>query len=236
MFPCNVSLWCCMHGFCSWRWQKPDKFSVTDPWKSMCVIPVHAAAKCSHTWKQVITSQVVNVRHLQAEWLLVGFHVSWCLLTVNRIIPHSESLKMTRSWEKQRSVGPETYALVKFMCVVRNVRVRLESVASANVLQLLRDFGWCSVQLLCHTFLLVRVHAVKLLTQISINHILEKMTEFVFVILKYFLINRFRSWNYIIKIRRMCKNNPNLDWEVVGSKAEMVSATKRRKLWAHMHL
>lgn len=62
-------------------------------------------------------------RETQAEWLLVGFHVSWCLLTVNHIIPHSESLKMTRSWEKQRSVGPETYALVKFMCVVRNVRV-----------------------------------------------------------------------------------------------------------------
>lgn len=53
----------------------------------------------------------------------------------------------------------------------------LECVASADVLQFLRDLGWCSVQLFCHTFLLVRVHAVKLLTQISIYHILERKTE-----------------------------------------------------------
>lgn len=131
--------------------------------------------------------------HLKAGTCVTGgqretltSRVASCRFPCNHIIPHSESLKMTRSWEKQRSVGPETYALVKFMCVVRNVRVWLESVASANILQLLRDFGWCSVQLLCHTFLLVRVHAVKLLAQISINHILEKITEFVFVILKSF--------------------------------------------------
>lgn len=50
----------------------------------------------------------------------------------------------------------------------------LEGVASANVLQFLGDLRRCSVQLLCHTFLLVRVHAVKLLAQITIDHILER--------------------------------------------------------------
>lgn len=54
---------------------------------------------------------------------------------------------------------------------------RLEGVASTNVLQFLRDLRWRSIQLLCHTFLLVRVHAVELLTQISINHILQSKTE-----------------------------------------------------------
>lgn len=163
-----------------------------------------------------------------------------CKLVSAHSKPHNTSFWITKDDSqlgKATICGSWNVSIGKIhVCCAKCPCVRLESVASANVLQLLRDFGWCSVQLLCHTFLLVRVHAVKLLAQISINHILEKMTEFVFVILKYFLINRFRSWNYIIKIRRMCKNNPNLDWEVVGSKAEMVSATKRRKLWAHMHL
>lgn len=55
--------------------------------------------------------------------------------------------------------------------------VQLEGVAGANVLQFLRDLRWRSVQLLRHTFLLVRVHTVKLLTQVSINHILGKTAE-----------------------------------------------------------
>lgn len=50
----------------------------------------------------------------------------------------------------------------------------LEGVASANVLKFLGDLGRRSVQLLCHALLLVRVHAVKLLTQISVDHILER--------------------------------------------------------------
>lgn len=48
----------------------------------------------------------------------------------------------------------------------------LKGVASANVLQLLGDLRRCSVQLLRHTLLLVGVHAVELLAQISVNHIL----------------------------------------------------------------
>lgn len=62
-------------------------------------------------------------------------------------------------------------------CVLLYEGVRLEGVSSANVLQFLRDLGWRPVQFFCHTFLLVRVHAVKLLTQISVNHILERRTE-----------------------------------------------------------
>lgn len=53
----------------------------------------------------------------------------------------------------------------------------LEGVASANVLQFLGDLRRCSIQLFRHTFLLVRIHAVKLLTQISIYHILERKTK-----------------------------------------------------------
>lgn len=54
---------------------------------------------------------------------------------------------------------------------------RLESVTGANVLQLLGDFGRRSVQLLRHALLLVRIHAVELLTQIAVDHILQERNE-----------------------------------------------------------
>lgn len=70
--------------------------------------------------------------------------------------------------------GPTECLSVQPSCVKVD---NLEGVASANVLQFLGDLGRCSIQLLCHTFLLVRIHAVKLLTQISIYHILERKTK-----------------------------------------------------------
>lgn len=51
-------------------------------------------------------------------------------------------------------------------------RRRLEGVAGANVLKLLGDLRRRPVQLFGHAFLLVRVHAVELLAQISVNHVL----------------------------------------------------------------
>lgn len=51
-------------------------------------------------------------------------------------------------------------------------RRRLEGVTGANVLQLLGDLRRRPVQLFGHTFLLVRVHAVELLAQVSVDHIL----------------------------------------------------------------
>lgn len=51
--------------------------------------------------------------------------------------------------------------------------VSLKGVACADIFQFLRHFWWCSVKFLCNTFLLMGIHGVKLLTQVSINHILE---------------------------------------------------------------
>lgn len=48
----------------------------------------------------------------------------------------------------------------------------LEGVAGADVLQFLGDLGRRSVQLFGHAFLLVGVHAVELLAQIAVDHIL----------------------------------------------------------------
>lgn len=50
---------------------------------------------------------------------------------------------------------------------------RSEGVAGADVLQFLGDLGRRPVQLFGHAFLLVRVHAVELLAQIAVDHILE---------------------------------------------------------------
>jgi len=57
--------------------------------------------------------------------------------------------------------GPNECISVHTSCTKGEV---LEGVASANVLQFLRDLRWRPVQLFCHTFLLMRVHAVELLT------------------------------------------------------------------------
>lgn len=86
------------------------------------------------------------------------------------------------------TTGCRLYCLVKAALF----GAHLESIASTNVLQLLGDFRRSSVQLLGHTLLFVRVHAVELLAQISIDHILYR--------------------------------------EIVGSKAEVISATKWREL------
>lgn len=48
-----------------------------------------------------------------------------------------------------------------------------ESVARADVFQLLGHLGWGPVQLLGHILLFVRLHGVELLTQVPINHVLE---------------------------------------------------------------
>lgn len=128
-------------------------------------------------------------------------------------------------------------------CIPLSLRcmcTRLEGVASANVLQLLRYLGWRPVQLLRHAFLLVGIHAVELLAQISVNHILEKENKNWFVFRFVFRLVRLKEravcerWD--IYHREKDKTNTNLDWEVVRSKAEMVSAADWRKLGAHVHL
>lgn len=63
-----------------------------------------------------------------------------------------------------------TLSLVQLSCCEE--RRRLEGVAGADVLQLLGDLRRRPVQLFGHAFLLVGVHAVELLAQISVNHIL----------------------------------------------------------------
>lgn len=52
-----------------------------------------------------------------------------------------------------------------------------ESVACADVFQLLGHFRWGPVQLFGHILLFVRLHGVELLTQVSIDHILEGKEE-----------------------------------------------------------
>lgn len=59
------------------------------------------------------------------------------------------------------------------VCVC-GVCVLLESVSRTYVFKLLGDLWRSTIQLLGHTLLLVRVHGVKLLTQVPINHILQK--------------------------------------------------------------
>lgn len=48
-----------------------------------------------------------------------------------------------------------------------------EGIAGSDVLKLLGDLRWSPVQFFRNVFLFVRLHGVKLLTQISINHILR---------------------------------------------------------------
>ena len=51
-------------------------------------------------------------------------------------------------------------------------RVSLEGIACSDVLQLLGHLRGRLVQLLRHALLLVGVHAVELLTQVSVDHVL----------------------------------------------------------------
>lgn len=51
--------------------------------------------------------------------------------------------------------------------------VILESIACSDVFQFFRHLWRSAVQFLGHALLLMGVHGVKLLTQISIDHILE---------------------------------------------------------------
>lgn len=53
----------------------------------------------------------------------------------------------------------------------------LEGVAGADVLQLLGDLRRRPVQLLGHALLLVRVHAVELLAQVPVDHVLAGKDE-----------------------------------------------------------
>lgn len=54
------------------------------------------------------------------------------------------------------------------------IKMDSESIAGPNILKLLGHFRWGSVQLFRDVFLLVGLHGVELLTQVSINHILHR--------------------------------------------------------------
>lgn len=114
-------------------------------------------------------------------------------------------------------------------------RSKLEGVTSADILQLLGDLGWRSVQFLRHALLLVRVHTVELLTQISVNHILGK-TKTIMTQTKFVSNGALCSNACFVNLSDIRRNNrTNLDREVVRSEAEVVSAAEWRELGAHMH-
>lgn len=133
-----------------------------------------------HNWAMYRKYKNVTSCEIQACNILWCFHVIACLPPVSHITNPYKSINLCQKgvilWHGTICAcnGPNE-CLSVYPC---HMKVDdLECVASADVLQFLRDLGWCSVQLFCHTFLLVRVHAVKLLTQISIYHILERKTE-----------------------------------------------------------
>lgn len=108
----------------------------------------------------------------------------------------------------------------------------LEGITCSDVFQFLRHLWRCAVQLFRDALLLMGVHGVKLLTQVSIDHILKAYKQ-----------SQWEKWNLLtVKYINWEKWNINcmlvfyLYWEIIWAEAEVITTTQWRKLRAHVHL
>lgn len=100
------------------------KFSVTDSDVCHC---------CSHS-SQMLTYLKAGTRVIGGQCETVTrktgflcFHViSWCLVKINRIMPHSESLKMTCIWESTICVSWSLNVCTGNYCILCEIRKRSE--------------------------------------------------------------------------------------------------------------